>query len=279
VVEYHSLLFAYLGPADKQPVFPTYDIFDDLGDDEETVVVDHFAFGGPATAPCNWFQTHENVMDPYHVFILHNAISGPQFDPRLQIWPTIAWQRHPWGVTSTQDRQLDDGTTLHRITETRFPNIRVVATPTLSVLGKTNNMSWAIPIDDTTTRVVAMLRIQKGGEAQGLPTYGGKSWFDLDEEEHQRYPGDYETQVGQGPITRHSTERLSSTDRGVSIVRRQFKEQVQAVVDGSDPIGVSFQDQPSRTIIAGNYVIGPGTARTAILLIETLDTESKPAGS
>jgi len=28
-------------------------------------------------------------MDRYHVFILHNTISGPQFDPRLDIWPRI----------------------------------------------------------------------------------------------------------------------------------------------------------------------------------------------
>ena len=75
-----------------------------------------------------------------------------------------------------------------------------------------------------------MLRKPKDGQAQGLPVYGGdKSWFELTEEEHQRFPGDYETQVGQGPITRHSVERLSSTDRGVSMVRRQFKEQVQLV--------------------------------------------------
>ncbi|MDQ3175974.1 MAG: hypothetical protein M3Q72_00290 [Actinomycetota bacterium] len=45
VVEYHGLVFAYLGPAERQPVFPRYDIFEDLGDDEEIVVVDHFAFG------------------------------------------------------------------------------------------------------------------------------------------------------------------------------------------------------------------------------------------
>ena len=77
-VEYNGLLFTYMGPADKQPVFPRYDIFDDLDEEtEEIVIVDHFAFGGPNVAPCNWFQTHENAMDPYHVFILHNAISGP----------------------------------------------------------------------------------------------------------------------------------------------------------------------------------------------------------
>ena len=257
VVEYHGMIFTYMGPPDRQPVLPQYDIFEELGDDEEIVVIDHFAFGGPAVAPCNWFQTHENAMDPYHVFILHNAISGPQFNPNLEIWPTIDWQGHDWGVTATQDRVLPDGTTLHRVTEVRVPTIRVIPTPTLSVLGKTNNLSWAQPIDDTHTRVFAMVRKRRDEPAQGLPVYGGdRSWFELSDEEHQRYPGDYEAQVGQGSITLHSEERLSSTDRGVSMVRRLFKQQVQAVVDGADPAGVTFDESEAIVeVIAGNYIL------------------------
>ncbi len=272
VIEYNGLLFTYMGPPNKQPVFPRYEIFENLTDAEEIEIVDHFAFGGPSVAPCNWFQTHENVMDPYHVFILHNAISGPQFDPRLEIWPTINFQKHDWGITSTQDRRLDDGTMLHRIVETRFPNIRVIATPTLTVLGPTNNVSWAQPIDDTHTRVFAMVRKPKGQPAQGLPSYDGKTWFDLDEEGHQTNPGDYETQVGQGPITKHSLERLSSTDRGVSMVRRQFKEQLELVAKGGDPVGVSFEEtDPPIDLIAGNYIVGPDTDLESVPLVSSLN--------
>ena len=273
VVEYHGLIFAYFGPADKQPVFPRYDIFDDLDDaTEEIVIIDHFAFGGPSVAPCNWFQTHENAMDPYHVFILHNAISGPQFDPKLEIWPRIAWQRTDMGVTATQDRELPDGTTLHRITEVRMPTMRVIPTPTLTVLGKTNNLSWAVPIDETHTCVYAMVRKPRDRAPQGLPVYAdGKSWFELDEAEHQRYPGDYETQVGQGPVTLHSEERLSSTDRGVSMVRRQFREQVRRVADGHDPVGVSFDESDAlQSVVAGNYIVGPDTDLATIPLTESL---------
>lgn len=275
VVEYHGLIFAYMGPADRQPVFPRYDIFEGLDPEtEEIVIVDHFAFGGPTVAPCNWFQTHENAMDPYHVFILHNAISGPQFDPRLEIWPRIDWQQTEAAVTSTQDRDLPDGTTLHRVVEIQCPTVRVIPTPTLTVLGKSNNMSWTQPIDDTHTRVYAMVRKPKDREPQGLPVYADdKTWFDLDEEGHQRYPADYETQVGQGPITRHSTERLSSTDRGVSMVRRQFKQQVQVVAEGGDPVGVSFDEADAlRSVVAGNYVIDADTDLATIPMSQTLES-------
>jgi phenylpropionate dioxygenase-like ring-hydroxylating dioxygenase large terminal subunit len=257
VVEYNGLIFTYMGPPDRQPVFPRYDIFEDLGDDEEIVILDHFAFGGPNVAPCNWFQTHENAMDPYHVFILHNAISGHQFNPNLELWPRIDWHQHPWGVTASQDRDLPDGTVLHRVTEIRVPTIRVIPTPTLSVLGKTNNMSWAQPIDDTHTRVFAMLRKRKDQPAQGLPVYDGdRSWFDLDDDEHQRFPGDYEAQTGQGAITLHSEERLSSSDRGVSMVRRQFKQQLQIVAEGGDPAGVTFDESEAVVeLVAGNFIL------------------------
>lgn len=273
VVEYNGLVFAYLGPPEFEPVFPRYAMFEDLHEDEEIVIIDHFAFGGPTEAPCNWFQTHENAMDPYHVFILHNAISGPQFDPRLEIWPSIDFIRHPEGVAATQDRALPDGTVLHRITEVRMPTVRVIPTPTLSVLGPTNNLSWAVPIDRTHTKVYAMVRVRRDGDVQGLPVYGNnKTWFELTEAEHQRYPGDYETQVGQGPITLHSSENLSSTDRGVSMVRRLWKEQLRVVAEGGHPLGVSFDaDAPPIEVIAGNYLVGPDTDPTSIPLSSTLN--------
>jgi phenylpropionate dioxygenase-like ring-hydroxylating dioxygenase large terminal subunit len=257
IVEYNGLIFAYLGPPEKKPVFPRYDIFENVSDAEEIVIIDHFAFGGPVVAPCNWFQTHENAMDPYHIFILHNAISGPQFHPDLRSWPEIDWHLTDTGVTATADRKLADGRRLHRVTEVRFPTIRVIPTPTLSYTGKTNNLSWAVPIDETHTKVYAMVRKPKDQPAQGLPVYAEtKTWFDLTDDEHQRYPGDYEAQVGQGAITAHAEEHLASTDRGVSMVRRMFKQQIEVVASGGDPMAVSFDPEGSVVSVeAGNYFV------------------------
>ena len=53
---------------------------------------------------CNWFQTHENVMDPYHVFILHGTFSGTQFTEMMNIFPDISWDFTDYGVRSFQDR-------------------------------------------------------------------------------------------------------------------------------------------------------------------------------
>ena len=259
IVEYNGLIFAYLGPPERKPVFPRYDIFEGVDESEEIVIIDHFAFGGPVVAPCNWFQTHENAMDSYHIFILHNAISGPQFHPDLKNWPEIDWHATPTGVKATADRPMSDGRRLHRITEVRFPTIRVIPTPTLLYTGKTNNLSWAVPIDDTHTKVYAMVRKPRNQPAQGLPVYAeSKTWFELTAEEHQRYPGDYEAQVGQGAITAHAEEHLSSSDRGVSMVRRLFKQQLEVVAAGGDPLGVTFDESKALVEVeAGNYISEP----------------------
>jgi len=54
----------------------------------------------------------------------------------------------------------------------------------------------------------------------------------------------------------HSEERLSSSDRGVSMVRRLFKQQVRVVAGGGDPAGVEFDEVNSLVeVIAGNYIL------------------------
>jgi hypothetical protein len=92
------------------------------------------------------------------------------------------------------------------------------------------------------------------------PMYDGKTWFELDAEGHQRFPGDYEAQVGQGEITWHSEEHLASSDRGVAMFRRLYREAVQAVVDGHDPIGASAGENMLVQVRAGNYLIPMASA-------------------
>jgi hypothetical protein len=68
----------------------------------------------------------------------------------------------------------------------------------------------------------------------------GKLWGDLTEEEHQRFPGDWEAQTGQGPVSFHSEEHLRTSDRGIVLLRRLLEKQLDAVARGEDPIGVHF---------------------------------------
>ena len=80
-------------------------------------------------------------------------------------------------------------------------------------------------------------------------------------EERQRAPGDWEAQVGQGPITFHSEEHLASSDRGIAMLRHFFRKQIEMVKDGGNPAGVFFDERDALIAFkAGNYLEEPSRA-------------------
>ena len=260
VTDYHGLLFAYLGPPEKKPALPRYDVMERVPDDEE-VFADGSNIGLQGdTTPCNWLQTHENVMDPYHVFVLHSSHSGNQFVPIMGILPEVSWEDTALGVKSYQDRRLPDGKLFHRVTEVQMPNLRIVANPRVKRYGPSDSVAWTLPIDDTTTKIFTLYRAPRG-ERFERSRMNGKLWEELTEEEHQRMPNDYEAQVGQGAITLHSEEHLAATDRGVVMFRRKLREQIEAVRDGRDPIGVVFDEARALVRVeAGNFLLEPAAS-------------------
>jgi phenylpropionate dioxygenase-like ring-hydroxylating dioxygenase large terminal subunit len=241
IEERYGLIFAYLGPLEKKPVLPRYDVLETLEPGEFIEADDSsIGSGGPAVVPCNWLQHFENVMDPFHVPILHGSFSGNQFTAQMSLMPRVTFENTPRGVRSVQLR--DVGTGVHRrITEAVLPTIRAVASPRAEKDGPCSLLGWVLPIDDTSFRIYSAGRVREQGALAKIRShFNGKLWGELTPEEHQRFPGDYEAQVGQGPITFHSEEHLVFSDRGVAMLRRMLKQQVQAVTDGKHPIGVAF---------------------------------------
>ncbi len=91
--------------------------------------------------------------------------------------------------------------------------------------------------------------------------YGGKSWYQLDDEGHQRFPGDYEAQVGQGRVTLHSEEQLAGSDRGVTHVphalqARRSRPSRRAPIRSASP---APSDDALVHLQAGNYLVQPST--------------------
>jgi hypothetical protein len=77
----------------------------------------------------------------------------------------------------------------------------------------------------------------------------------MTEVERRDFPGDWEAQVGQGAITFHSEEHLATSDKGIAMLRRLLKRQVDAVAQGKDPIGVKLDPAaPMVRFEAGNWV-------------------------
>jgi nitrite reductase/ring-hydroxylating ferredoxin subunit len=257
VQERYGLIFAYLGPADRQPLLPRHELLENLRDGEFIEADDNsIGSGGPALVPCNWLQHYENVVDPYHVPILHGSFSGPQFVAQMGLMPEVDFEYFELGIRSTQLRRLPDGRTHRRVTEAMVPTLRVVASPRVEEYGPCHLIGWVLPIDDTHFRIYSAGRVREPGALTRIRSrMNGKLWTELSDAEHQQFPGDYEAQVSQGPISIHSEENLSTTDRGIAMLRRYLLRQVNAVRNGEDPAGVQFEPG-SETVpsLAGNFL-------------------------
>jgi phenylpropionate dioxygenase-like ring-hydroxylating dioxygenase large terminal subunit len=255
--ERYGLIFAYMGPPEKKPVLPRYEALEKM-DDGEFVEADDTSIGGggPAVIPCNWLQHFENVVDPYHVPVLHGSFSGPQFTNMMASMPEVKFEMSPRGVTVRSIRNQDDGKIFYRVTEAALPTLRVVPNPRVAQFARVESIGWTLPIDDTSFRIYVAGRVKARGDIGRMRSkFNGKFWWDMTEQEHQQFPGDYEAQVGQGPVTLHSEEHFGQSDRGIMMIRRMLDEQLEAVAAGRDPIGVSFdQSAPPVEFEAGNFI-------------------------
>ena len=251
VREQYGLIFAYMGPPEKKPVLPRYECLETL-DAGEFIDSDDSSIGsgGPQIVPCNWLQHFENVVDPYHVVVLHGTHSGPQFSEMMARMPDeVHFERTPLGVRAWSRRRLPDGGTMRGSAEVAMPTLRVVPNPRAGVgganlFGKVESIGWTLPIDDTHFRIYVAGRVREKGELRRMRSrQGGKLWEQLTLDEHRQFPGDFEAQTGQGAITFHSDEHLAESDKGVALVRQFLRQQLELLARGQDPAGVSFDER------------------------------------
>ena len=250
VQEQYGLLFAYMGPPDKKPVLPRYECLETLADGEFIDADDSsIGSGGPQIVPCNWLQHFENVVDPYHVAVLHGSHSGPQFSETMASMPdALHFERTPLGVSTRSERKLPDGRTMRGSAEVALPTLRVVPNPRAGAAGPVKfggveSIGWTLPIDDTHFRIYVAGRVSEKGELRRMRSrQGGKLWEELTLDEHRRFPGDFEAQTGQGAIAVHAEEFLAASDRGIVLLRRLLRQQVDLVARGENPVGTEFGD-------------------------------------
>ncbi|HEX2545685.1 MAG TPA: Rieske 2Fe-2S domain-containing protein [Ramlibacter sp.] len=260
VQELYGLVWAYLGPAQKKPVLPRYECLEQLEPGEFVETDDRsIGGGGPPIIPCNWLQHYENLVDPFHVVILHSSFSGTQFVPEMAVMPQVSWDTTEHTVRTLSLRTLPDGRTFRRISEAGLPTLRVIPNPRVGRFGPVESLGWVLPIDDHHFRIYVAGRVREPGELHAMRSRpdGKRLWEELGEEEHQRWPADYEAMVSQGPIAKHSEEHLATSDRGLVMLRRLLHKQLDALREGRDPAGVFFDPgTPPVRFSAGNWIEG-----------------------
>jgi 5,5'-dehydrodivanillate O-demethylase oxygenase subunit len=231
-----GLVFAYVGP-DPAPLLPRYDAF----------VMDGIRDIGYATLPCSWLQIMENAVDPHHVEWLHGRyfqflgettgfVAPAAFQKRHQ---KVAFDEFEHGIVKRrilegQSEESDDWKIGHPLV---FPYQMWVGGNGLF------QMQVRVPVDDVTTWfVLYTVHAPQGIE---LPEQGTIPAYEFPfVDESGRHIVDYiEGQdimawVTQGAITDRTAEHLGSSDIGVTMLRRMFRENMAAVEEGRDPIGV-----------------------------------------
>jgi phenylpropionate dioxygenase-like ring-hydroxylating dioxygenase large terminal subunit len=238
--EFAGLVFAYMGPPDRRPSFPSYDSYEVPG---HTLM--------PAarfTLPCNWLQVKDNSMDPVHTAFLHALSSGYQFTEAFGVVPELDWQLTEVGMVYIATRRIGDLVWV-RVCDFMPPNVHqftreIEEATEAKPASRPVIIRWAVPNDDTHTTNFELAQVDP---AWGLtpaqvaqPGYGQSD--DRPYAERQRQPADFDAQSSQRPIAVHALEHLASTDRGVIMLRRIVRDGIQAVARGDDPAGTQWKD-------------------------------------
>ncbi len=266
VEERYGFVFAYLGPPERKPVLPRYDNLESL-EPGETLYANIGGFGSTGdgsldVVPYSWLHMNDNVMDPFHVQVLHSTFSVVQFVAQFAVMPKVDFFRADHGVCYSAVRQFDDGQEVDRISSWLMPNIMSVPDTRLRA-GQSSGVSWVVPVDDSHYIQAMAMKLPDEDNIfrSGGMRLGGKLWGEMTEEDHQRIPGDYEAQAGQGPVSLHSEEHLATSDRGIVMQRRLLQEQIKVVAEGGDPLGVEFD--PAKALVkvrSGNFYRKPQAA-------------------
>ncbi|MFD4511752.1 aromatic ring-hydroxylating dioxygenase subunit alpha, partial [Streptomyces sp. NPDC058457] len=278
VEERYGLVFVYMGPPEHKPPLPRYDIFENL-EDGESLISDLPIPGQNVTGmvqDCNWLQVFENAMDPVHAMWLHYTHSGPQFEgtgtigfPPSYFDPYSVSDKIHYNITTDHglmylqrwQRDEPDGTTVDMdwAIEVHLPSIIALPDFVEVVPDRRHDcLIWIVPSDDTSHRAFVVVRAKGPDRLMRIITgirQNGKLPWELTEDEHQRFPADFEAQGSQGPITQHSEETLVTSDKGVVALRRMLRKMVDDVEAGRDPLNVEQGQARPRQVKAGVFTV------------------------
>lgn len=232
-----GMVWVYVGEG-PAPELPRY----------EAYVMNGYRDIGHSMLPCNWLQIMENAVDPYHVEALHGNyfefIARQQGTPMPESFVAnkhekVAFDPFDHGIIKRrllegQSEDSDDWKIGHPLV---FPYKMWVGG------NGVYQMQIRVPVDDTHTwALFYTVHAPDGAElGDGLPVVDYEyQWID----DRGRHIVDYiEGQdvmawVTQGPVADRVNERITKSDVGILACRRMFKEAIQAVGRGEDPVAV-----------------------------------------
>ena len=231
VEERYGLVFAYLGPPEKKPVLPRYECLEVMGPGEFVEADDS---SSAAAASTSRPATGCSISRTWSTRTMCRSCTAPSAARSSSSrWRLPQGEVRVWPPRREGD--LDPARPRRQALPPRHRGGRAdPARRRQSARGAVRHgrIRSAGPCRST-TRITASTSPaackEKGELAKFQSRYNGKTWAELTPEEHQKFPGDTEAQVGQGAITFHSEEHLMSSDQGVSMLRILLQKQLDIV--------------------------------------------------
>jgi 5,5'-dehydrodivanillate O-demethylase len=239
VEECGGLLWAYLGPK-PAPCLPRWEFFEWKNGFRQIVL---------SELDCNWLQCQENSIDP-----VHNE------------WQHSHWNLRMLGKTGVAPKHLkvgfeefEYGYTYKRITDVSGENDplwtvgRVCLWPYALFTG--THVEFRVPVDDTSTLSVGWFYAHVPKERQPyeqntIPTWNGP----VRDPKTGRYLSshimnqDFIAWIGQGAIAQRDKEFLSTSDLGITMIRRRFLKDLETIAAGGDPKAVIRDPSVARNV-------------------------------
>jgi len=163
--ERNGLVFAYMGPPEKEPPFPEWEGDFTLSPGDQLVPYSNFQH-------CNWLQVQDNAADNFHPSALHAAANvvgdhyqGTTFDeigaasmevpPDMQFIPI----HNGRGLACAGARRVDDDKLFIRVQHQVLPNISLHAYTQedgsqRKLFSRFNIIRWTVPVDDQNSKMI-----------------------------------------------------------------------------------------------------------------------------
>jgi len=262
VEELAGVIFAYLGP-EPAPLLPRYDVL---------VREDGIRSLQGRIASCNYLQMVENTVDQHHFKWLHRT-------PNTKKWtdPVLTSEYFDYGIRDTFAR-TGGGERYQTLSYFIMPTMNKTGyhVPESHPCGMSANhpgyeaLRWRVPADDTHTMHFTAYfapvvdgkptsTIPPDGAAKGVvETTPGQYRYDEATGYLARGDQDRAAQESQGVICDRTIEHLGVSDKGVIMLRKLYKDSMDAIAAGQDPIGTIRDPAKNRIveIAPGEFKIG-----------------------
>ncbi|HEY7066590.1 MAG TPA: Rieske 2Fe-2S domain-containing protein [Chloroflexota bacterium] len=237
-----GLVWAYLGPPEKQPLFPNYGY---------TQLAPEHVYVTKCLQECNYLQGLEGECDSSHLSLLHRdfLLSGQQALYQADSAPIYETEDTDFGVRLIALRNAPPDQTYVRISSFVLPSH-------CWIYARVPEVHFYVPADDTHSwrYDLGMIldrpvrpedverRPQIGPDYRRVRNLANHYLQDRDKQKHQTFTGienflnhDSCATETQGARYDRSREHLGQSDRGVIVVRRALIDVVQRFQAGEEP--------------------------------------------